>query len=305
MDSVSRLITLARLQASLDKRCLLGRTTVMDVPPAGEGKAWFHVLLDGECTVDLANGQLVLKAGEALIVPNGEAHRIRTNGSGRPQGTVETPGESFDTIRSSHTDDGVIDLFCGRYAYGSGAGAILFHTLPDPLHVNLAASDIVTMMATIMRREATDSGAGTAVILGALSSALLAMTLRRSDHSVPLWTAVDDQRIRSVIDEVVHSPGDEWPIARLAAIAAMSRATFIRHFTRSTGMTVGAFLTHVRLMTAAELLSTTNLTVMAIAGQVGYKSESAFSRAFRESTGRTPARFRRSAAGPHVVEPHL
>ncbi|MCE7001570.1 AraC family transcriptional regulator [Kibdelosporangium philippinense] len=304
MDTVSRLIGLARLAASVDKRCLLGRTTVMDVPDAGDGEAWFHVLLDGECTVDLPSGQLALKAGEALVVPNGERHRVRTNGPGRLHGTVETAGESYDTIRSSHTEDDVIDLFCGRYTYGSGAGAILFRTLPDPLHVNLSTSDSVAMLTTIMRREARESGAGTAVILGALSSALLAMMLRQSDHSVPLWTAVDDPRIRTAIDEVVTAPGEDWPIARLSETASMSRATFIRHFTRTTGMTVGAFLTHVRLMTAAELLSTTDLTVATVAGRVGYKSESAFSRAFRESTGQTPAKFRRST-GSHVVEPHL
>ncbi|RSM79335.1 AraC family transcriptional regulator [Kibdelosporangium aridum] len=304
MDTVSRLICLARLLAAVDKRCLLGRTTVMDVPAAGEGKASFHVLLDGECTVDLPTRQIVLKAGDALVLPNGEPHRVRTNGPGRPHGTVETPGASFDTIRSSHAEDGVIDLFCGHYHFGSGAGAILFRTLPDPLHVNFAASDVVEMLTTIMRREAIDAGTGTAIVLSALSSALLAMMLRRSGASVPLWTAVDDPRIRAVIDEVVLAPGDDWPIARLAKTASMSRATFIRHFTRTTGMTVGAFLTHVRLMMAAESLSSTDLTVAAIAGQVGYKSESAFSRAFREATGQTPAKFRRSA-GSHVVEPHL
>lgn len=74
----------------------------------------------------------------------------------------------------------------------------------------------------------------------------------------------------------------------------MSRATFIRHFTHDTGMTVGEFLTHTRLMTAADLLTTTDDTVAAVAAQVGYRSESAFSRAFRLATGSTPARFRKS-----------
>jgi AraC family transcriptional regulator, activator of mtrCDE len=48
-----------------------------------------------------------------------------------------------------------------------------------------------------------------------------------------------------------------------------------------------------RLMAAAELLTTTDATVATIAGQVGYSSESAFSRAFRAHLGTTPARFRR------------
>ena len=109
-----------------------------------------------------------------------------------------------------------------------------------------------------------------------------------------LWTAAHDERIRAVIDEVFRDPGADWPIASLARVAAMSRATFIRHFYHSTGMTVGAFLTHIRLMTAAELLADTELTVASVAAEVGYRSESAFSRAFRMATGSTPARFRRN-----------
>ena len=75
----------------------------------------------------------------------------------------------------------------------------------------------------------------------------------------------------------------------------MSRATFIRRFGRSTGMSVGAFLTQARLMTAAELLRTTDSGVGAVASAVGYRSESAFSRSFQRSTGVTPGRFRRTA----------
>jgi AraC family transcriptional activator of mtrCDE len=58
-------------------------------------------------------------------------------------------------------------------------------------------------------------------------------------------------------------------------------------------MTVGAFLARARLMAAAELLNSTDATVATIAAQVGYRSESAFSRAFRAEVGTTPARFRR------------
>jgi AraC family transcriptional activator of mtrCDE len=50
-------------------------------------------------------------------------------------------------------------------------------------------------------------------------------------------------------------------------------------------------------MTAAELLLTTDAKVATVAAQVGYRSESAFSRSFRAAIGTTPARFRRASAG--------
>ena len=76
----------------------------------------------------------------------------------------------------------------------------------------------------------------------------------------------------------------------------MSRATFIRHFQAATGMTFGRFLARARLMTAADQLVGTDLSVAAIAAAVGFRSESAFTRAFRAEIGETPARFRRSQA---------
>ena len=74
----------------------------------------------------------------------------------------------------------------------------------------------------------------------------------------------------------------------------MSRATFIRRFQAATGMTFGQFVTRARLMTAADLLAGSDLGVAAVAAEVGYRSESAFTRAFRSETGQTPARFRRA-----------
>jgi AraC family transcriptional regulator, activator of mtrCDE len=300
MDTISRLIHIARLEARLDKRCLLAATTIMDVPEPAEGEAPFHVLLDGDCTLELPGRHFELRPGDVILLPRGTPHRIRTVGDGRARGTVETPGTTLDTIRSTAGDQ-VVDLFCGRYSYGPGAGAMLFRSLPDPLHVSFAetgeATEIVRMLSTIMRQEAQHDGPGTAAVLSHLCSALLAMVLRKSDRRLTdaaLWTAADDERIRLVVDALLHEPGADWSIARLAQLAGMSRATFVRHFSHRTGMTVGAFLTHVRMMVAADLLTETDHTVAAVAADVGYHSESAFSRAFRLASGSTPARFRRN-----------
>jgi AraC family transcriptional regulator, activator of mtrCDE len=302
MDTVSRLIQMARLQARLDKRCLLAGTTVMEVSAYGQGEAPFHVLLDGTCTLELPGRRLELRSGDVVLLPRAEPHRIRTAGAGRVQRAVETPGETFDTIRSPAGEE-TIDLFCGHYSYGSGAGTMLFRSLPDPIHVSFAGSGegtkVVRMLSTIMRREAQNDGPGTAAILSYLCSALLAMVLRKSDRrpaDTALWTAADDERIRGVIDVLLREPGADWSIAHLAQVAGMSRATFVRHFSHRTGMTVGTFLTHIRMMIAADLLTETDLTVAAVAAKVGYHSESAFGRAFRLASGSPPARFRRSAA---------
>ncbi|MGW5364148.1 cupin domain-containing protein [Actinopolymorpha pittospori] len=301
MDSVSHLIRLARLDATVDKRCLLARATAMEVPACGEGKAPFHLLLDGVCVVELPDRVIELRAGDFILLPGGSAHRVLTSGTTDPsQGVVEEGGGAFSLVHS-RKGESVIDLFCGHYASGPGAGTILLRSLPDPSHVSFRqagdADATVRTLTNLIRQEATFDGPGTAAILSLLCNTLLAMVLRTSGGRLAgsgLWTAADDERLRTVVDEVLRAPGADWTIARLARVAAMSRATFVRHFTQATGMTVREFLTHVRLMAAAELLTETDLPVAAVAADVGYNSDSAFSRAFRLATGSTPARFRRS-----------
>jgi AraC family transcriptional activator of mtrCDE len=300
MDSVSHLIDLARVRAALDKRCLLGSRTVMDVPAYGDAEAAFHFLLEGDCTLEVAGKSFALTAGDAVLLPTSPPHRIRTAGAGRTRGVAETAGPSFDTIRSRVPAAEVMDLFCGHYTFGSPAGAMLLRSLPDPLIVSFGAEhETIRSLSALLRQEALKHGPGTSAVLSSLCAALLAMLLGRSTSrpaESALWTAVDDVRIARVIDAVLRDPGAMWSIEKLAAIAVMSRATFLRHFGKLTGGTVGTFLTTIRLMIAADLLADRDLTVASIAAKVGYHSESAFTRAFTQATGTTPGRFRRSLA---------
>jgi AraC family transcriptional activator of mtrCDE len=303
MDAVSHVIGLARVTARLDKHCLLGAGTRMEVAAHGALQAPFHVLLEGTCLLYVRSHRIELVPGDVVVIPSGARHRIVTAGGGKARGIAETQGDVFTTTRSERGGEAVLDLFCGHYTFGAGAGAMLFRTLPDPVHVSFGRSaeseGTLRMISALMRGEAQREGDGTAAILSALSTVLLTMVLRTSRGSTTdatLWTAAGDERIANVIEQMLEDPGTHWSIERLSRDAAMSRATFIRRFARSTGMSVGAFLTQLRLMSAAEMLTTTDSTVAAIAAMVGYQSESAFNRSFRSATGLTPGRFRRAAA---------
>lgn len=298
MDVVSRLLRMARLRADIDKRCLLSGATRMDVTGYGGLEVPFHVLLDGECQLLLGNTVLEMRPGDIVLIPSAAPHRVITSGTGRRQGIAEATGDAFVTTHSMRGGAAVIDLLCGHFTFDAGAGSVLLRSLPNPLHVSCgrSADNVLTMLGTLMRREAQREGEGTAAILSGLSTVLLAMALRNSPgmtRSASLWTAVSDARIAQAVEGMLNEPGADWSIERLSRAAAMSRATFLRHFGQETGMTVGVFLARARVMAAAELLTTSHATVATIAGQVGYQSESAFSRAFRAEVGTTPARFRR------------
>jgi AraC family transcriptional activator of mtrCDE len=235
-----------------------------------------------------------------VLFPHGGAHRVLVEHGAEPVEAVEKPGVAFPTLQS-HGAGAEIDLFCGHYSLAPGAGELLFRTLPEPLHVSFGtdADDPVRMLSTLMRQEAQANGPGTAAIVSSLCDALLAMVLRSSPRrrvsDDVLWTSVDDEAVLDVIDAVLREPGRDWSIAEFANRAAMSRATFIRHFSHATGMAVGEFMTGLRMAIAADMLADGDRTVNAIAAAVGYRSESAFGRAFRLATATTPARFRANA----------
>ncbi|MBX3314957.1 MAG: DJ-1/PfpI family protein [Actinobacteria bacterium] len=85
---------------------------------------------------------------------------------------------------------------------------------------------------------------------------------------------------------------DDLTVDRLAARAAMSPRTFARTFRAEVGTTPAVHVESLRVEAAKRLLSTTDLTVDAVAAQVGLGQGERLHRAFGRRVGTTPARYR-------------
>ena len=72
----------------------------------------------------------------------------------------------------------------------------------------------------------------------------------------------------------------------------LSERTFRRHLERAIGMNWNEYRRRARLLAAAALLSDTALPVGRIAEQVGFESQSALAKAFRNLVGESPRAFR-------------
>ena len=80
MDEISRLLRMARLDASLDRRCRLGGSTRMEVASEGPRAVPFHVLLEGQCTLEVGGELYPMSAGDVVVIPSNAGHRILTAG---------------------------------------------------------------------------------------------------------------------------------------------------------------------------------------------------------------------------------
>ena len=76
----------------------------------------------------------------------------------------------------------------------------------------------------------------------------------------------------------------------------MSRAALAARFMHLVGHAPMHYLALWRMQMAARLLADGSMKVAAVAYEVGYTSEAAFSRAFKKLVGVSPAEWRDSAA---------
>lgn len=84
-------------------------------------------------------------------------------------------------------------------------------------------------------------------------------------------------------------------VARLARIAVVSEAHFIRSFKATFGETPHRYLQRRRVERAMYLLAQTRRDITEICLEVGFSSLGTFSRTFAEIVGESPSRFRSHA----------
>ena len=87
-------------------------------------------------------------------------------------------------------------------------------------------------------------------------------------------------------------------LATIASVACLSTFHLHRLFQQAFGETPNQYLTRRRLELAHHLLATTDLPIWKICQQVGYQSQSSFSRLFSARYGESPLRMRQCLAAP-------
>ena len=134
-----------------------------------------------------------------------------------------------------------------------------------------------------------------------LMCGLLLVQMLRSQLSVdpvaaaPWILGLNDRRIANALELIHDRPSAAWTVASLASRVQMSRSSFAARFTACVGEGPMSYLARCRILRAAQMLGTEQLSVAEAMHQVGYESQSSFSKAFVRWLGCTPAAYRHSA----------
>ena len=82
------------------------------------------------------------------------------------------------------------------------------------------------------------------------------------------------------------------PVAAMTDLSGLPERSFVRRFSKATGMTPLDYIHALRLEEAKQMLETGDLAIEAIANDVGYEDTSFFGRLFRRKVGLTPTQYR-------------
>lgn len=183
------------------------------------------------------------------------------------------------------------------------SGRLLADVLPAWIQVAADAPEAASfrwLLAELVAERGTDLP-GHQLAAAQLSQLLFIQILRahlQTAGPMPAgWLrALGDPRIAPAIRLMHAEPARAWGLDDLAEACAMSRTTFANRFRDVAGTTPLAYLAAWRMHLATRALRDGKTAVAALAGDLGYASESAFSTAFKRAIGESPRAFRQRHA---------
>lgn len=122
---------------------------------------------------------------------------------------------------------------------------------------------------------------------------ILKLHLASAPSSEQGWLrATRDPVLAPALAAIHSSPGSKWSVAELAGLANVSTSLLDERLRDVLGLAPGRYVSGWRMHTAENLLRSSDLGIAAVARQVGYESEEAFSRAFKRDHGVAPSVWR-------------
>ncbi|MBI3715019.1 MAG: AraC family transcriptional regulator [Betaproteobacteria bacterium] len=318
MDALSEILRVVRLSGAIFFHAKFtapwcyqssrGEAVGSQLEPGAEHMLIFHLITEGECFVEMDGAApLKLMAGDAVVFAQGDAHRMNSQPGLPPPAN---PGKLAAVLarkpRQINSGGGgaATRLVCGYLACDARLAKMLFAGLPPVLRVNVRGSNAGTWLEASVRyalEEVRSPRPGGAGVLAKLAEVLVIEVLRtymNDQHSGRTgWLAgMGDRIVGAALNALHKRPAHAWTLEELARAANTSRSVLAERFQLLVGVSPMQYLTQWRMQLAANLLARSTAPLSRIAEDVGYQTDTAFSRAFRREYGAPPAAWRRKQA---------
>lgn len=301
MDILSDILRTIHLQSSVYFRKNFYSPWGMDISSADV--AQFHMIVKGQCLLyyDGLNRPMNVSTGDIIIFPFGDKHWLADAvGQKRVPGmqVLEEHKKNKPLFRG---EDFSATLICGHFEFDKEIEHPFIQSLPRLIYISGTEERQYTWLdnAVSVIIHETDSGnPGWEIVSNRLAEILLIQVLRtfilKSENSSGYLSALNDAYISKALSLVHNQPQNRWSLEGLAKQIGMSRTAFAKRFKQLVGSAPMEYITKWRMIKAREMLIKTKWPLIEISERVGYKSEAAFSKAFKRNFHQTPAVIRRS-----------
>lgn len=295
MDVLADLLARARARGAVFSS--LDLAPPWGVEFSGSRPLTLHALLAGEAWLEPAGGGAPRRLGPGTLVLGRAGDRYRVVHA--PGAQVIPIGEARRRGSDPPSPGPRATLMCGAYTLDGTVCDGLLASLPR--FVTIHTADQGPQLAAAVQLLAAEIGQqdpGQQTVLDRLLDLILVYVMRLwfslPGSAPPGWYhALEDPALGPVLRAVHADPAGRWTGATMAKVAGLSRAAFARRFAAQVGTPPAAYLASLRMDLADAALLRPGTTLAAVAGQVGYGSEFAFSDAFKRHHGVTPGRWRR------------
>ena len=288
-----------------------GTAIAQQMFPHSDNVISYHIVTEGTCWGTVAGEEPVqLNAGDVLVLPRGDHYMISNEPRFPEDDDLEQSvrffkmlraGEIPPVIRNGGDGPGYSNLICGFLSCDMRPFNPLLATLPKILRVSAIEEpdDPLTPLIQFALSETRKSQGGERCLLMRLSETLFIEVIRRylrSAHDdIPGWiSGLRDPMVGKSLATLHARCQEHWTLEKLAGEVGISRSILVDRFGETVGDTPMNYLTQWRMQIAANLLRDGTEKMIAIAQNVGYDSEAAFSRAFKRVVGVSPSVWRKS-----------
>jgi AraC-like DNA-binding protein len=325
-DTLSDVLRSVRLRGAVFYYLSFGHEWAAEAPaaqeiagmviPGAEHVMEYHVITKGSGWAAIVGEPPVrLETGDIVMFPHGDAHVMSSAPGIQP---VRMTAEWIHMTRNDPRPIPVVFNTPNQFSYGApgpdspthvACGFLgcdlrpfnpLIATLPRLLHLP-AASDGAWISQVMLQavNASQNKRPGGEAVLERISEMMFVDAVRRHVERLPEegtgWLAgLRDRYVGRALALIHDHPSRAWTIDALADEIALSRSAFHERFVRLIGQPPMQYLTQWRMQVAANLLRQSHAPIAAIALDVGYESEAAFTRAFKRQVGAPPGAWRRT-----------
>jgi len=305
-DPVGEALHFLRMNGAFYCRSELTAPWGLTMPPMS-GYIWFHVVTSGRCWLEAGEQEgSWIRLGDLALVPHGEGHVLGSDPGTTAPGILELERElvsdRYEILRHGGGGEPT-GLICGAVRFEHPAAENLIRILPSIIRIEASSTprhDWLESTLRLMAAEASELRPGGEAVITRLGDILVIQAIRAWMENDPAsrtgWLgALQDPQIGRAISLIHRDPARDWTVASLADELAMSRSAFAARFTELVGEPVMRYVARWRMHVAVAALKEEGVTVGELADRLGYRSEAAFSRAFKRVIGTSPGEVRREA----------